>query len=153
MAAPERLAFVSQWRDPVQNVVWTYQLMYFPASNEVELFDIKNRRTFLKKTKLEGLKREFFFVGGKVTLFGRQLDITDYGDAYTQKVLAGAQQRCVRVPPLDPQRGDCTAHSSSAPLAMSMKKHTALHRPVRAALQCTVASWTNRYMPAGHSLS
>lgn len=119
MAAPERLAFVCQWRDPVQNVVWTYQLMVFPASSEVELFDIKNRRTFLKKTKLEGLKRELFFVGGKVTLFGRQLDITDYGDAYTQRTLAGAQQRCGNPAP--------PAASRQAPPAMPLAKPALCH--------------------------
>ena len=85
---------MTEWRDPVSGVAWTYQLMVFPDSSEVELFDVKNRRTFLRKSKLEDMKPELFFVGGKVTVFGRQLNITDYGDAYTRKALEGAQQRC-----------------------------------------------------------
>jgi nucleoside-diphosphate kinase len=95
MGPPQRLAFMTQWLDPLSNVTWTYQLMVFPQSEEVELFDVKNRRTFLKRTKLEGLKTELFFVGSKVTIFGRQLDIVDYGDAFTQRTLADAKQRNV----------------------------------------------------------
>jgi nucleoside-diphosphate kinase len=93
MTGVERLAFMTEWRDPVSEVAWTYQLMVFPKTSEVELFDVKNRRTFLRKSKLEGMKPELFFVGGKVTIFGRQLDITDYGDVHTKKTLQGAQQR------------------------------------------------------------
>ena len=94
MASGQRLAFMAAWVDPVSSVKWTYQLFMFPDSKEVELFDVKNRRTFLKRSKIEDLKPDLFFVGGKVTIFGRQLDITDYGDLHTQKQLEGAQQRC-----------------------------------------------------------
>jgi nucleoside-diphosphate kinase len=93
MGALQRLAFMTQWLDPASSITWTYQLMVFPQSEEVELFDVKNRRTFLKRTRLEGMKPELFFVGSKVTIFGRQLDIVDYGDAFTQRALAGAKQR------------------------------------------------------------
>lgn len=93
MASSERLAFMAMWVDPVSSVKWTYQLFVFPARKEVELFDVKNRRTFLKRSKVEDLKVEMYYVGSKVTVFGRQLDITDYGDAHTQKQLENEQQR------------------------------------------------------------
>ena len=92
--AAERLAFMAEWLDPVSNVAWTYQMIVFPGTKEVELFDVKNRRTFLRKSKIEDMKPELFFVGGKVTIMGRQLDIKAYGDAHTKKVLDGAQQKC-----------------------------------------------------------
>jgi hypothetical protein len=94
---PERLAFMAEYIDPVSSVAWTYQLIVFPVTKEVELFDVKNRRTFLRKSKLEDMKPELFFVGGKVKIFGRQLDIREYGDAHTRKALEGAQQKCAPI--------------------------------------------------------
>lgn len=94
MVENERLAFMAQWLDAVSGVLWTYQLMVYPQTSEVELFDVKNRRTFLRKSKLEGLKAHLFFVGAVTTVFGRQLKIVDYGDEYTRKALEAAQQRC-----------------------------------------------------------
>lgn len=93
MVEHERLAFMASWLDNVSGVSWTYQLMMYPSSSEVELFDVKNRRVFLRRTKLEGLKPELFFVGGCCTVLGRQLNIIDYGDEYTRKALSAAKQR------------------------------------------------------------
>lgn len=90
----ERLAFMASWLDNVSGVSWTYQLMVYPGTSEVELFDVKNRRVFLRKTKLEGLKPELYFVGGCCTVLGRQLKIVDYGDEYTRKTLSAVKQRC-----------------------------------------------------------
>lgn len=33
----ERLAFMASWLDQVSGVSWTYQLMFFPATGEVEM--------------------------------------------------------------------------------------------------------------------
>ena len=90
----ERLAFMASWLDNVSGVSWTYQLMVYPGTSEVELFDVKNRRVFLRKTKLEGLKPELYFVGGCCTVLGRQLKIVDYGDEYTRRTLSAVTQRC-----------------------------------------------------------
>ena len=129
--AAERLAFMAEWLDPVSNVAWTYQMIVFPGTKEVELFDVKNRRTFLRKSKIEDMKPELFFVGGKVTIMGRQLDIKAYGDAHTKKVLDGAQQKCA-------------AHTAAAvhpDLATSSQS-------VRSALtKCFVQRWCTDKLP------
>lgn len=95
MSDTERLAFIAHWLDGVSGVKWTYQLMVYPKSNEVEMFDCKTRRTFLRKTKVE-LKPERVYVGARVTIFGRQLDVVDYGDEHTRKALEDVQQRCAQ---------------------------------------------------------
>lgn len=60
----------------------------------MELFDVKNRRTFLRKCKVEGLRPELLHLGAKVTIYGRQLLLTAYGDACTRAALEDQQQRC-----------------------------------------------------------
>lgn len=93
MTLADRLAFIAEWLDPVSGVVWKYQLMFYPRTTEVELFDVKNRRTFLRRSKIEDLHPELFHIGGKVTIYSRQLDIVDYGDTFTKKHLEDAQQK------------------------------------------------------------
>jgi nucleoside-diphosphate kinase len=97
MVENERLAFMATWLDTVSGVSWMYQLMVYPGTQEVELFDVKNRRVFLRKTKLEGLKPELYFVGASCTVLGRQLKIVDYGDEHTRKVLSAVKQGCVNL--------------------------------------------------------
>lgn len=60
------------------------------------MVDIKNRRHFLKKVRpAEDVKPELLFVGSTVTLFSRQLKLTDYGDDYTRKKIESKSERSV----------------------------------------------------------
>ena len=67
-----------------------------PAFNAVMIssqIDIKNRRTFLKKIRLEDIKRELLYVGSTVTILSRQLKILDYGDEFTKSQLQTKSER------------------------------------------------------------
>lgn len=88
-----RLAFVADYLDPNSGVLWKYQVFFHPDTQEVEMFDIKNRRHFLKKVKCGDLNSEMFYVGGTVTVFSRQLKLIDYNDEYTRNLLEGRSQR------------------------------------------------------------
>ncbi|KAG1680831.1 hypothetical protein FOA52_008164 [Chlamydomonas sp. UWO 241] len=83
-----RLCFISEWLDPNSGVLWRYQLFFFKNTNEVEMVDIKNRKTFLKKTRIVELKLQQLFVGATVTIYSRLLKITDYGDEFTRSQIA-----------------------------------------------------------------
>lgn len=56
-------------------------------------FDIKLHRTFLKRTKYEGLRQEDLFVGSTITVYSRQLRLVGYGDQQTAQRLGSKQQR------------------------------------------------------------
>ncbi|NXP70164.1 NDK7 kinase, partial [Ramphastos sulfuratus] len=56
-------------------------------------YDVKNHRTFLKRTKYESLHLEDLFVGNKITVFSRHLSIVDYGDQYTARKLGSRKER------------------------------------------------------------
>lgn len=45
----ERYAFDVDWFDHAAGLVRKYQLVYYPKDSQIEMFDVKNRRTFLKK--------------------------------------------------------------------------------------------------------
>lgn len=59
------------------------ELPYVPSLPQ---FDIKNRRTFLKRTDYPSVRLSDIYLGAVITVFSRQLTIKDYGDGYTAKV-------------------------------------------------------------------
>ncbi|MBN3299653.1 NDK7 kinase, partial [Amia calva] len=57
------------------------------------MFDVKNQRTFLRRTKYDELRLEDLFVGNHVNVFSRQLHLIGYGDQYTASKLGSKKER------------------------------------------------------------
>uniref|UniRef100_A0A9J8B956 Nucleoside diphosphate kinase n=1 Tax=Cyprinus carpio carpio TaxID=630221 RepID=A0A9J8B956_CYPCA len=89
----ERFAFLAEWYDPSAALLRRYQLLYYPKDGSVEMFDMKNQRTFLRRTKFDELHPEDLFVGNRVNIFSRQLNLTGYGDQYTANKLGSKKER------------------------------------------------------------
>ncbi len=54
---------------------------------------MKNQRIFLRRTKFDELHPEDLFVGNRVNIFSRQLNLTGYGDQYTANKLGSKKER------------------------------------------------------------
>ncbi|XP_075844581.1 nucleoside diphosphate kinase homolog 7 isoform X2 [Microtus pennsylvanicus] len=93
MNQSERFAFLAEWYDPNASLLRRYELLFYPADGSVEMHDVKNRRTFLKRTKYEDLRLEDLFIGNKVNVFSRQLVLVDYGDQYTAHQLGSRKEK------------------------------------------------------------
>ncbi|XP_031678154.1 nucleoside diphosphate kinase homolog 7 isoform X6 [Oncorhynchus kisutch] len=89
----ERFAFLAEWYDPSAALLRRYQLLFYPKDGSVEMFDVKNQRTFLRRTKYDELHQEDLFVGNRVNVFSRQLDLIGYGDQYTGNKLGSKKER------------------------------------------------------------
>lgn len=89
----ERFAFIAEWYDPNASLLRRYELLFYPVDGSVEMHDVKNRRTFLKRTKYESLRLEDLFIGNKVNVFSRQLVLIDYGDQYTARQLGSRKEK------------------------------------------------------------
>ncbi|XP_053772017.1 nucleoside diphosphate kinase homolog 7 isoform X2 [Desmodus rotundus] len=89
----ERFVFIAEWFDPNASLFRRYELLYYPGDGSVEMHDVKNHRTFLKRTKYEGLHLEDLFIGNKVNIFSRQLVLIDYGDQYTARQLGSRKEK------------------------------------------------------------
>lgn len=48
------------------------------------MFDIKNRRVFLKRTEMPGLSLKDLYIGSTLTVYSRQLVVKEYADLYTR---------------------------------------------------------------------
>ncbi|XP_061744294.1 nucleoside diphosphate kinase 7 [Nerophis ophidion] len=93
MDIKDRFAFLAEWYDPTACLLRRYQLFYYPNDNSVEMFDVKNQRIFLRRTKYEDLRKEHLFVGNRINIFSRQLNLVGYGDRYTANKLGSKKER------------------------------------------------------------
>ena len=77
-----------------------YMLKYYVESHMCEMVDLRTKKLFLKKSSAgPKLSKRDFFVGGKIFLYSRELDIVDYGDGATRAKLHQALETCACILP------------------------------------------------------
>jgi nucleoside-diphosphate kinase len=92
--AGEVWQFSVEWFDPSPQMKKPYLLKYFVESNHVEMVDLKTKKLFLKKTDCPPeITVTDFFLGNKIIILSRELEIVDYGDAFTKQKLQHQTQR------------------------------------------------------------
>lgn len=86
------LLFIVEWFDPLPQLKKKYVLKYF-NDHMIEMIDVKTKKLFLKKSVCpKELTREDFFVGSKILLYSRELEIVDFGDIKTRQLLQHQSQ-------------------------------------------------------------
>ena len=96
----EAWLFIVEWYDPMPQLKRKYLLKYFVKQNQAEMVDVKSKKLFLKKSACPPeLSPEDFFLGGKVTIYSRELDIVDFGDEGTRIRLQVQLQQTITVLP------------------------------------------------------
>jgi nucleoside-diphosphate kinase len=100
MPMEETWLFVVEWFDPQPMLKRQYVLKYFLESHMVEMVDVRTKKLFLKKSAAGGhISKQDFFIGGKLLVYGRELDIVDFGDGKTRSKLQVQQENCVVILP------------------------------------------------------
>merc|ERR1711959_620908 len=96
----ERFAFSVEWFDSNAGLVRKYQLFYYPKEKLIEMFDLKARRTFLKKTEYPSIKLADLYIGSILSIYSRQLKVVGFADEYTQRKLGSKREKtCCIVKP------------------------------------------------------
>ena len=67
--------------------------MYLPVVKSIEMYDVKNKRIFLKRQEIPTLQLDDFYVGSQVTILSRVLKVTDYGDMFTRRRFESQRER------------------------------------------------------------
>ncbi|XP_069617787.1 nucleoside diphosphate kinase homolog 7 [Ranitomeya imitator] len=93
MSEEDRYVFAAEWYDPNAALQRRYQLLYYPKDGSVEMYDVKNHRVFLRRTKYDTLREEDLYVGNKINVFSRQLHLVDYGDQYTARKVGSKKEK------------------------------------------------------------
>jgi nucleoside-diphosphate kinase len=93
MSAEDRYALYVEWFDQQADVIRRYMLTYFPRDNSVSMYDVKNKKPFLKRTEYAEISLANMYIGSTVTILARQLKIVEYADDYTRKALENMKGR------------------------------------------------------------
>jgi len=93
----ERYAFDVDWFDHSAGLVRKYQLVYYPKDSQIEMFDVKNRRTFLKKCEYPSITVKDLFIGATVSIYSRQLKVVAYSDEFTANKLQPRQEKTLAI--------------------------------------------------------
>mmetsp|Transcript_11075 Transcript_11075/g.18543 ORF Transcript_11075/g.18543 Transcript_11075/m.18543 type:complete len:189 (-) Transcript_11075:634-1200(-) len=88
----ERFVFETEFYDQQADIIRHYRLFFFPKDNSIEMYDKKMNRVFLKRIETPNVALSDLYVGSSVTLFGRVLNIMEYGDLATQRKQASERQ-------------------------------------------------------------
>ncbi|XP_050084093.1 dynein axonemal heavy chain 6 [Anopheles aquasalis] len=83
--------YLGEWYQKEADLNRQLVVSFFPSDNSVELIDVKTRKTFLRRTKIEELSENDFFIGAKLLIFGKHIDILDFGDQKTRSKKANEQ--------------------------------------------------------------
>lgn len=94
-ALDERYAFNAEWFDTQAQLAREYIVFFYPSDASVEMFDVKNKRTFLKRNKYTVTLPEFY-IGAQVNIFGRQLAIKSFADDFTRLKVEKKLERYVQ---------------------------------------------------------
>ncbi|KAH6562007.1 hypothetical protein BASA50_004733 [Batrachochytrium salamandrivorans] len=78
-----RYCFLVDWFDIHAQLTREYEFFFYPSDSTIEMYDSKQRRTFLKRTKYS-LRLQDLFLGAAINVHSRQLTIRDYGDDYSR---------------------------------------------------------------------
>ncbi|XP_072504807.1 nucleoside diphosphate kinase homolog 7 isoform X2 [Notamacropus eugenii] len=130
MNLDERYVFVVEWYDPNASLLRRYDLLYYPVDGSVEMHDVKNHRTFLKRTVYDSVHLQDLFIGSKVTIFSRQLHLIDYGDQYTARQLGSRKEKTLALlkPDAVPHAGEIIDMINKAGFKISKLKMMMLSR-------------------------
>jgi hypothetical protein len=66
--------------------------MFYPQDNSVEMFCKRTNKIFLKRVETPKVSLEDLYLGAKVTIFARVLEIVDYGDIATKNKFATGRE-------------------------------------------------------------
>ena len=100
----ERYAFTAEWYDPNAALIRRYLLNYYPSDNACEMVDLKSRKLFLKRSPCEHVTLKDLFIGAVVNIHSRQLNITQYGDEFTERKLKSKKEKTLGI-----IKPDCSA--------------------------------------------
>jgi len=90
-----RYAFLVEWYDPTASLIRQYQLIYYASDGTLEMYDMKSRRTFLKRCDYPSVSISQLFVGSIITVYSRQLKVVEYADAFTKREFEKTSQATV----------------------------------------------------------
>uniref|UniRef100_A0A7S3GCI2 DM10 domain-containing protein n=1 Tax=Palpitomonas bilix TaxID=652834 RepID=A0A7S3GCI2_9EUKA len=93
----ERYSFIVEWLDVAASLIRQYQLLYYGNDGTVEMHDLKNRRVFLKRSKVDTISKKDLFLGATINVHARQLKVVDFCDDFTRQKLSVKAEKTLAI--------------------------------------------------------
>lgn len=122
--------FKLEYFDERAELLRPYVLTYRTERDEIEIFDVKNHRPFLRRTVEHSVRLKDLVPGNRLTLNGRQYDILDYADEFTRRSLGDALQKTLLLikPQFSQRLGETLDHIYQAGLFVTQLRMGLLSR-------------------------
>ncbi|KAJ8735668.1 hypothetical protein PYW07_007288 [Mythimna separata] len=83
----EKYSFIGEWYDNQASLIRRYNVFYYPTDETLEMFDLKTRKTFVRRFKVNGITLDSFYIGCTLYILGRLIKIVDFACEHTRKQL------------------------------------------------------------------
>lgn len=67
----ERYVFETEWHDIQASLIRKYLLTYYPNDQSIEMYDLKQKKVFLKRMEFKGLSVDELYLGSIITVYSR----------------------------------------------------------------------------------
>ena len=84
MSVLERFCFITEYYDSYATIVRKLQVIYYPKDGTVEIYDMKNKKIFLKRCAVPGINFKDLYLGNDINIYSRLHKLIEYGDDYTK---------------------------------------------------------------------
>jgi len=123
-------AFKIEFFDEMAELVRPYVLTFHCEKDEIELYDMRNRRTFLRRTTAHTIHRKDLYVGNKLLINGRQYEVADFADESTSRAFDTKMQRTYAMlkPGFQSRLGEALGRIAQAGLKVSQLRMGFLSR-------------------------
>lgn len=92
-----RMAFKAEQYDQYASIRRVFVLSYFYEDKSIEMTEIRNNKLYLKRTPID-IPKSAFFLGARLTIFGKPTTLTGYADLTTQHLCEElSEMTCVLV--------------------------------------------------------
>ena len=81
----DRFVFVTEWYDEQSGLTRQFLLEFYLQDQTIDIYDPKNKRMFLKRTKYPSIGEADLHVGTTLTIYSRQFKVVAYADDFTRK--------------------------------------------------------------------
>jgi len=89
----EQYAIQVEWHDDMADLNRTFTLFYYTRDQTVEMYDVKQKRTFLKRSLCPTVSETDLFLGNTISVFGRDLKLVEY---LNQKTISALEMKTER---------------------------------------------------------
>ncbi|PZC75173.1 nucleoside diphosphate kinase 7 [Helicoverpa armigera] len=86
-AYSDKYSFIGEWYDNQASLIRRFTVFFYPTDDTLEMFDQRNRKTFVRRVKVHGISLDSFYIGCTLYILGRLIKIVDFACEDTRKKL------------------------------------------------------------------